>query len=226
MKGDILDTIITHLPEVEGPKQKKLGFGEKFKWTMTILVLYFILGVLPLYGLGANALSQFQFLSTVLGASFGSLISLGIGPIVTASIVLQLLNGAGIIRFDLTNHEGKRRYQGVQKLLAILFVVLEGIIYVVLGGLSPQQGISPVVLILQLLMGGILVMFMDEVISKWGFGSGISLFIAAGVSQSIFIRLLSPLKQTVSGVETSQLSTGKLFELVQALQAGETAVAA
>jgi preprotein translocase subunit SecY len=223
---DFLDAIITHLPEVDGPKQKKLSFSEKLKWTLVILVLYFILGLIPLFGLGQNALTQFQFLSTVLGASFGSLISLGIGPIVTASIVLQLLNGAGITKFDLSSHEGKRRYQGIQKLLSIAFVIIEGFIYVKLGGLSPMEGIPPSVLILQLFLGGILVMFMDEVISKWGFGSGISLFIAAGVSQSIFIRLFSPFKQVVSGVETSQYSTGKVFELVQALQAGDTAVAA
>ncbi|HIH24973.1 TPA: preprotein translocase subunit SecY [Candidatus Woesearchaeota archaeon] len=221
-----LNTIIQYLPEVDGPKQKKLAFGEKLKWTLIILMLYFILGLIPLYGLGANALAQFQFLSTVLGASFGSLISLGIGPIVTASIVLQLLNGAGIIKFDLSSHEGKRRYQGVQKLLSLGFVLLEGIIYVMLGGLSPAAGIPPSVLILQLMMGGVLVMFMDEVVSKWGFGSGISLFIAAGVSQQIFIRLFSPFKQAISGVETSQFSTGKVFELVQALQAGETVIAA
>jgi preprotein translocase subunit SecY len=218
---DFLDAIITHLPEVDGPKQKKLGFSEKLKWTLTILVLYFILGLIPLFGLGQNGLTQFQFLSTVLGASFGSLISLGIGPIVTASIVLQLLNGAGITKFDLSSHEGKRRYQGIQKLLSIAFVLLEGFIYVQLGGLSPMAGVPASVLILQLFLGGILVMFMDEVISKWGFGSGISLFIAAGVSQSIFIRLFSWMKP-----EGAQYSTGKVFELIQGLQAGDTAVAA
>jgi preprotein translocase subunit SecY len=221
--ADFLDVIINHLPEVEGPKQKKLSFSEKLKWTMIILVIFFVLGLIPLFGLGANALSQFQFLSTVLGASFGSLVSLGIGPIVTASIVLQLLNGAGITKFDLSSHEGKRRYQGIQKLLSLGFVIVEGAVYVMLGGLSPQTGISPMVLILQLIMGGILVMFMDEVISKWGFGSGISLFIAAGVSQSIFVRLFSPFKG-VGGA--SEYSAGRVFELVQALQVGDTLVAA
>jgi preprotein translocase subunit SecY len=216
-----LDAIINYLPEVEGPKHKKLGFGQKLKWTLAILVLYFILGLIPLFGLGGNALSNFQFLSTVLGASFGSLISLGIGPIVTASIVLQLLNGAGILHFDLSSHEGKRRFQGVQKLLSFAFVILEGGVYVMLGGLTPAAGIHPSILILQLLIGGVLVMFMDEVISKWGFGSGISLFIAAGVSQSVFIRLFSPFKPN-----GADFSTGKVFELVQALQVGATATAA
>jgi len=61
-----IDAIINCLPEVDGPKQKKLGFGEKFKWTITILILFFILGLIPLYGLSSNALTQFEFYSIVL----------------------------------------------------------------------------------------------------------------------------------------------------------------
>lgn len=224
--ADALDKIISFLPEVDGPKQKRLSFSEKLKWTLIILVAFFILGLIPLFGLGQNSLSQFEFLSTVLGASFGSIISLGIGPIVTASIVLQLLNGSGIIHFDLSSHEGKRRYQGIQKLLSIVFVIVEGIVYVMLGGLSPLPGLPASVLIIQLFIGGILIMFMDETVSKWGFGSGISLFIAAGVAQSIFIQLFNPLKRSVEGVEASAYSAGKVFELAQSLQAGDTAVAA
>ena len=80
------------IPEVSSP-EKKLSFNDKLKWTGLILLMYFILLHIPLYGLGQNALSQFESLSTILGASFGSLISLGIGPIVTGSIILKLLVG-------------------------------------------------------------------------------------------------------------------------------------
>ncbi len=218
--ADLLDTIISHLPEVQGPTQKKLSFKEKLKWTGIILVLFFTLSLIPLFGLGQNALANFEFLSTVLGASFGSVLSLGIGPIVTASIVLQLLNGSGLVNFDLSSPDGKRRYQGIQKLLAYGFVILEAIVYVKLGGLSPLPGVSTWILIFQLILGGVMIMFMDEVTSKWGFGSGISLFIAAGVSQSIFVQLFNWV--TPAG---ANYSVGKVFELVQALQAGDTIVA-
>lgn len=222
---DLLDAVITHIPEVVGPAQKKLAFKEKLKWTAIILVLFFVLGLIPLVGLGQNALANFEFLSTVLGASFGSIVSLGIGPIVTASIVLQLLNGSGLVNFDLSSHEGKRRYQGIQKLLTYAFILFEAIIYVKMGGLTPLPGVSSWVLIFQLILGGILILFMDEVTSKWGFGSGISLFIAAGVSQSIFIQLFNPLKQSVAGVAATEYSSGRIWQLIQALQAGDTAVA-
>ncbi|MBW2982253.1 preprotein translocase subunit SecY [Candidatus Woesearchaeota archaeon] len=224
------DIILNNLPEVAGPQQRRLSFKEKLKWTGIILVIFFVLGLIPLYGLGANALQQFEYLSLILGAKFGSIISLGIGPIVTASIVLQLLNGSGIIKFDLTSHEGKKRFQGIQKLLAIFFIVFEAIIYVFMGGLAPAVELAgtamyfnvQILLIFQLFLGGILILFMDEVISKWGFGSGISLFIAAGVSETIFIRALSPLPSPAN----PNIATGAIPALFQSLSAGDPITAA
>jgi len=218
-------SILMNLPEVSGPLQKKLGFKEKLKWTLIILVLFFILGLIPLVGLGGNALQRFEYLSVILGAKFGSIISLGIGPLVTASIVLQLLNGSGLMKMDLTTHEGKRTFQGLQKLFSIFFVILEGAIYVFMGGLSPpaQYAGTPMflslqlLLILQLCIGGIMIMFMDEVVSKWGFGSGISLFIAAGVSESIFIRALSWLPSP----NNPNIATGAIPALFQSLASGD-----
>ena len=228
-----LDTILSNLPEVQGPEQRRLGFKEKLKWTGLILSLFFVLGLIPLFGLGQNSLSRFEYLSIILGAEFGSIVSLGIGPIVTASIVLQLLNGSGILNMDLTTKEGKRRFQGIQKLLAIFFIILEAGIYVFMGGLAPVAGhpsffVLQMLLIFQLILGGFLIMFMDEVISKWGFGSGLSLFIAAGVSKTIFVRLLSPF--TNAGLLGWPLGDGapigKLFELFYALSIGDPTTAA
>ncbi len=217
--------ILYNLPEVTPPTQRKLGFKEKLKWTLIILVLFFVLGLVPLFGLGQNALQQFQILSIILGASFGSIISLGIGPMVTASIVLQLLNGSGLVKFDLTTHEGKKNFQGVQKLLSIFFILFEGGIYVFMGGLAPPETLVgtasyftlQLLLVFQLFLGGIMIMFMDEVVSKWGFGSGISLFIAAGVSQSVFIRALSPLPSP----NNPEIMTGAIPALFQSLARGD-----
>jgi len=122
-----LKDILLNLPEVAPPAQKRLSFKEKLKWTGIVLVLYFVMSIVSLFGLGQNALQQFEYLSVILGASFGSIISLGIGPIVTASIVLQLLNGSGILKFDLTTTEGKATFQGVQKALSIFFIIFEAI---------------------------------------------------------------------------------------------------
>ncbi|MEM4282354.1 MAG: preprotein translocase subunit SecY [Candidatus Woesearchaeota archaeon] len=213
------------LPEVARPTQRRLSFKEKLKWTLIILVLFFALSLVPLFGLGENALQQFEFLSVILGASFGSLLSLGIGPLVTASIVLQLLNGSGLVRFDVSTHEGRANFQATQKVLSIFFILFEAAIYVFMSGLAPSESLRgtatylalQLMLVFQLFLGGLLVMLMDEVVSKWGFGSGISLFIAAGVSQSIFIRTFSPLPSPTN----PSIMTGAIPALFQSLGAGD-----
>jgi len=217
--------ILMNLPEVKAPSQKKLAFKEKLKWTGITLVLFFVLGLVPLFGLGQNALQQFEFLSVIMAAKFGSIISLGIGPLVTASIVLQLLNGSGLLKFDLQSAEGKRFFQGLQKLLALVFILFEGFIYVFMGGLAPPAelvGTSlfftlELLLVFQLFIGGILIMFMDEVVSKWGFGSGLSLFIAAGVSEEIIIRALSPFPSPAN----PDMPTGAIPALIKSLIGGD-----
>ena len=223
-------TIISNLPEVEGPTQKTLSFKEKLKWTGIVLGIFFVLGLMPLFGLGVNALQRFETLSIILGAEFGSIISLGIGPIVTASIVLQLLNGSGIWKFDLTIPEGKKSFQGTQKMLSFFFIIFESAVYVFLGGLSPPENFAgtdfyfqlQLILAFQLVLGGTLILFLDEVVSKWGFGSGISLFIAAGVSKSLFLRAFN----WVSTSSTSGgYAPGRVIEFFQALVAGDITTA-
>ena len=225
-------TIISNLPEVEGPTQKSLSFSEKMKWTSIVLIIFFILGLMPLFGLGINALQRFETLSIILGAEFGSLISLGIGPIVTASIVLQLLNGSGIWKFDLATTEGKKSFQGTQKFLSLFFILFESTIYVLLGGLAPAeqfQGTSlyfqfRLLLIFQLFLGGLLILFLDEVVSKWGFGSGISLFIAANVSKSLFIRAFNWLPPQ-GGTAGATYSSGAVPQFFQSLIVGDVTTA-
>ena len=222
----IINEILMNLPEVTPPTQKKLSFKEKLKWTGIILVLFFVLGMVPLFGLNPGFQNRFEYLQIILASKFGSIISLGIGPIVTASIVLQLLNGSGIVKFDLTSHEGKKKYQGIQKLLSIFFIIFESAIYVLMGGMAPDPNlphlrvILQLILIFQLMLGGIMIMFMDEIVSKWGFGSGISLFIAAGVSQTIFVKSFSWAESTAT------YRVGAVIQFFQALFASDPTAAA
>jgi len=209
-----------NLPEVKSPEEKKLSFGVKFKWTLIILAAYFILTNIPLFGMTENALQQFEYLGIIFGASFGSIISLGIGPIVTASIVLQLLVGSKLLNIDLTNPEGKKYFQGLQKILTIVFIIFEGAIYVLMGGLQSAPGMQGVI-ILQLCFGGILIMLMDEVVSKWGFGSGVSLFIVAGVAVQLFTQAFGFI-----GLNNTIQPVGKVPVLITAIINADTIAAA
>ncbi len=208
--------ILKNLPEIKGPTEKKLSFNVKLKWTLIIIVSFFILANISLYGLAANALARFEYLAIILGTDFGSIISLGIGPIVTASIILQLLVGSKILDIDTTSEEGKRFFSGLQKLMVFFFVAFEAAVYVLMQGLQAAPGLAWLV-IFQLILGGLIVVFMDEVCHKWGFGSGVSLFIAAGVGWRMFTEAF----QFLGPERTIQLS-GKIPVFITSIIAADT----
>ena len=191
-----LQPIFSLLPQVKSPTYR-MPFKEKLKWTGIILVLYFVLTQVALYGLSPAAIDQFAQLRAVLAGEFGSIITLGIGPIVTASIILQLLVGGKIIKLDLSRHEDKAIFQGTQKLLAIVFTVFQAVVLVLTGALAAIPGYE-LILITQITIGGILIIFLDEVVSKWGFGSGVGLFIVASVAKEIIVGSFNFLESPVT----------------------------
>lgn len=214
-----LRKIFELIPEVRKPDEKKVGFSVKLKWTLVVLIAFFILANIPLYGLSQNALARFEYLAIILGTDFGSIITLGIGPIVMASIILQLLVGSGIININTSTAEGKRFFQGVQKILVLFFIVFEALIYVLMNGLQPQPGFAGIV-ILQLIMGGLAIYYMNELSEKWGFGSGVSLFIAAGVSWRLFTSAFQFLNQQGRNCLADFSGTpcaGKVLVLIQSI---------
>jgi preprotein translocase subunit SecY len=214
-----LKKIFEFIPEVSSPEEKKLSFNVKLKWTLIVLGAFFILANIPLFGLSNNALERFKYLAIILGTDFGSIISLGIGPIVMASVILQLLAGAGIINIDLTTDEGKKFFQGLQKLLVFFFIIFEAMVYVFMNGLQAVPGLEAIVII-QLILGGIAIFYMDDIMGKWGFGSGVSLFIAAGVAWRLFATLFQFIDAQGQNCFLNfgtTMCSGKLFVLIQSI---------
>ena len=192
-----LKPLIERWPAVTKP-EGHVTFRTKIMWTVLCLIIYFILTNIMIYGLKGEIIDLFAGYRFIMAGASGSIMHLGIGPIVTASIILQLFVGAKIINLDLTKKEDKAIYQGTQKVLVIVMILVEAIPQIY-GYLMPNDALigmvggnyANLVIVTQLFMGAFLVFLMDELISKWGIGSGISLFIAAGVSQSIFTGLFN-----------------------------------
>ena len=187
-KLEILSPLYRFIPEVSIPK-RHIPFKEKITWSALVLSIYFALSQIPLYGVSEKAMDWFAGFRVVLAGNSGSILHLGIGPIVTAGIIMQLLVGSDILNLDLTTHKGKETFQGTQKLLAISLCFFEA--FAMARGQGMAEGTMLYIVILQMAFGGILVMIMDEVVTKWGFGSGISLFIAGRVSAQIIWRSFS-----------------------------------
>jgi len=200
---DTAEPVLTRMPTVTRP-EGHVPFKRKLGWTAGVLVLYFFLTNVYLFGLGGGQGSDIfgQFRSILAGGQ-GTILQLGIGPIVTASIVLQLLGGADLLGLDTQNNPRDQvLYQGLQKFLVLVMICLTGLPMVFAGSFLPASGtvaanlgIGTVgvkwLMFAQIFVGGVLILYMDEVISKWGVGSGIGLFIIAGVSQQLIGGLVS-----------------------------------
>ncbi len=225
-----LKPIIKLLPEIKAPEKKPI-LKIRLYWVGFALLIFAILGVIKPVGMAtvgqSSYLSQLQLITA---SKIGSLATLGIGPIVMASIILQLLMGAKIININLQDEEQKRLYQGLQKLSAILFAFFEAGIYVMSGFVPAQPGIfNTTLVILQLAFAAIILLYLDELISKYGIGSGIGLFIAGGVSFRIIWRAFSWVKapgtatfiglipQLFQGIMTGNIPETAIFPLISTI---------
>ncbi|MFN3527864.1 MAG: preprotein translocase subunit SecY, partial [Candidatus Altarchaeaceae archaeon] len=190
MKIEFLRPYLKYIPEVKRPSRAPT-FKEKLGWTVGILILFFIMGVIYPYGVTPKEFSipGLEIMQIVFASHIGSLISAGIGPIVVASIFLQLLVGAGIIELDLTRNEDRALFQGTQKILIIIFSFLEA---AAISTMFQLPSSLYWIVVLQIAIGSIMLAYMDEIVSKYGIGSGIGLFIAAGVSQTIITATINP----------------------------------
>jgi len=177
--------------------KRYVAFKEKLLWTTVVLILFFVMGVIYPYGVSPESLQEkisgFGQLQMIFASKIGTIASIGIGPIVTASIILQLLTGADMIEIDLTKPEGKALFQATQKILTVIIAFFEAGALVIATNMVTGTGLLAFT-IFQIALCSVLFMYMDEVVSKWGIGSGISLFIAAGVSQTIFTGSINPLR--------------------------------
>lgn len=188
----LVKAISTVLPEVPKPT-KKPSFNEKLIWTGIVLVVYLTMAQIPLYGVASGGQDPLAFSRVIFASQRGTLMELGIGPIVTAGLILQLLKGSEIIKLDFKNPADRVLFSSATKILTIIVVLVEASAFLMSGIYGTDLTLQTMGFILgQLLMVGILVMLLDELVQKgWGLGSGISLFIMAGVAQTVLWNMFS-----------------------------------
>jgi len=202
-----------YIPQVPKPK-KKIPLPQKLLWTIGCLVIYLVMSQTPLFNATTPEFDFLAFARVIFASQQGSLTELGIGPIVTGGLLMQLLRGSDILKFDFKRPEERGVFQTATKIVTYIVVVAESVVYAIaVYGPSITDPTVLYVIIGQLMAASIIIMFMDELIQKgWGLGSGISIFIMGGVAQQILWSLFSPLP----GGDGA--SVGVLPMVIQALQ--------
>ncbi len=211
-----LDVIARAIPHIKKP-ETPLTFRDKLKWTAIIMTVYFAMFSTPAYGVNLSTLKEpvLQLINIIFAARTGTLITVGIGPIVLSSIVLQLIQGTGLLNIDMTDPEQKGRFQAIQKLSAIVIAIAESIIFTTTGYVPLASHAYFGIVVFQLAISAIIVIFLDEMMVKYGLTSGINLFIAGGVAYSVVAGTVSILIPDALGA----LSAGGASALPNAILA-------
>jgi preprotein translocase subunit SecY len=143
------------MPEVSSPT-RKVGFNEKLFWTGLALVLYLIMTEVPLFGVATGGSDPFLYLRVIFASHRGSLMELGIGPIVTAGLILQLLAGSGMIECDMNDTDDRVLFTTASKFFSFVLIGVQATAYIVGGVYSLADPRLAIVVFLQLLFAGLI----------------------------------------------------------------------
>jgi preprotein translocase subunit SecY len=215
-----LQPLVSRLPEIRAPRHRVI-LQEKIIFTMLALMLFLVMAQIPPYGLRGRVESLFGYYRYAFASHSGTLMELGIGPIVIAGVIMQLLVGGKIIGLDLAEPEDRALFRSTQKLVAMIVGFLMAsmyafVIYPHFFRTTLTIGDS-IFIAMELTIAVIVLIYLDELISKYGFGSGIGLFIVAGISVPIFLQAFSPME---SAIYPGQLF-GAVPNLIKTMMTGE-----
>src|SRR5271169_1064606 len=206
----------TVLPEIRKPVRKP-SLNEKLMWTGIALIVYMVMAVTPLTGVPIGASSQTSYSSIIFASQQGTLMTLGIGPIVTAGLILQLLAGSEIIKVDFQNPDDRAIFTSATKLMTVIVIIVEASAYLIgglFGSIKPDAAIA---IFFELFGASVIVMLLDELIQKgWGIGSGVSLFILAGVAQRAMWDIFSPIVVPITQATSTTPAVTQFYGVVPA----------
>ena len=166
-------------------------------WTAATLFIFLVYSQIPLYGIMSSESSDpFYWMRVILASNRGTLMDIGISPIITAGMIIQLLAGSNIIDVDQSIKEDRMLFAGAQKLFALLMTLGQAVVQVMSGFYGDPSELGAgicLILVLQLFLAGVVIILLDELLENgYGLGSGISLFIATNICETIIWKAFSP----------------------------------
>lgn len=190
----------------------QVAFKDRVMWTVVALIIFLVCCQIPLYGIqSTGARDPFYWVRAILASNRGSLMELGVSPLVTSSLIMQLLAGSGLLSVDQSQLQDRQLFNGAQKLFGLLITIGQAIVYVfsgMFGEVADMGAGNAILLVFQLFMAGVVVLMLDEMLSRgYGMGSGISLFLAANICEGVVWKAFSP--TTISTGSVVGQATGK-----------------
>lgn len=166
-------------------------------FALAILVIFRLFAAIPIPGIDPVALEQFfssnQFFGLLDVFSGGglanlSIVMLGVGPYITASIIMQLLTIMSPKLKALYHEEGeagRRKFIQYSRALTVPLALLQSVGFILLlknrGVLEAMSGFDLLTNVVIVTAGSVLLMWLGELITEFGIGNGVSLIIFSGI---------------------------------------------
>ena len=187
----------------------------KMIFTLIMLIIFRLGANIPVPGINremlasmfdANNAGLFGLFDMFTGGSFSqfTIFALGIGPYITASIVLQLLTVAipALEELSKQGEEGRKKINRLTRYIAVALALLQGIGYtfgLFRSVLSDNSILAKIVIVLVLTAGTAFCMWIGEQIDQKGVGNGISLLIFAGIVSRIPTMIGNGIRYIITG---------------------------
>lgn len=184
------------LPQIRSPVRNP-SFREKFVWTTIAILIYLLASQVPLFGIiDMGSKDPLAWMRMMMASNRGTLMDLGISPVVTSSMVMQVISGLGIVSPDYSIKEDKILMDSLQKLIALMMTIGQSVVQIASGYYGPPKNIGLgfcTIIFFQLVFSGIIIILLDELLQKgYGLGNGVNLFIVTNVCERIIWNALSP----------------------------------
>jgi len=191
-----------------------------------ILAIYRFLAHIPVPGIPTEKLAQFfannqifNLLSLFSGGGLSSvsILMLGVGPYITASIIIQLMTMMFPKLKEMQQEggaDGRRKFTQYSRLLTVPLAFIQGFSFIVIlqrSGVIPTD-ITPFALITNVVLvvaGSLLLMWIGELATEFGIGNGMSIIIFAGI--------VSRLPQVAGQLQSSIIDPTQMITIGAAL---------
>ena len=171
---------------------------KKLLYVLLILFVYRIGANMPLPGVDIGLWMFFRsgftgdtLFATIAGGGFATLFAMGIGPYITASIIMQLLTVAipSLEQIKKEGQSGQKKIEKITRYLALVMALFQsvGMIFTFsnMGLFIYPSMLTYVIAVLSMIAGSMMVMWLGELITEKGVGNGVSFMIFANILSAL-----------------------------------------
>lgn len=225
-----IDKILEYLPTVK-PPERPLTVEEKIKNSILVIVIYVLLASIPIFGISPVVSQRFLEFMWIFGSHIGTLATVGIVPVIMAGLFMQLLIFSGIVNINIFDEESRAKYDSYVKFLSIIFLLIQSISFILSGNVIPDHNLPislPIlyfIIFLQLFLGGLIIILLDDFSAKYGVLSGINLIIFVSISISVALMIFNPVPSPQYAIHGLYMPTGLLPQAIVYLIQGNVSFA-